>query len=306
MPTAKVLLAGEPQSTHKLAETYLAREGVELYFADDHAQALETARRIAPDLILLDMQMPGYAGWKVCNSLKSDDSTRLIPVLAIIEASDPDQKIRAFELGAVDYIPNPCHLAEFQARVRNVLRSQSLINLLAEQAMIDNLTGLHNRRYFEERLPAEIALATRREQPLACIIADLDTFKRFNERHGTAMGDEVLRLAGFILRSNTRAEDIVCRLDGQKFIVLLPQTSLCGASMLAERLRESIEAPSLTAAAGERMPVTASFGVSDLATDGPHEVISAAERALAYAKRSGRNRVQTSAELDPISHSEAE
>jgi diguanylate cyclase (GGDEF)-like protein len=297
MPSFKVLIAGEPGFTHKLVETYLAGESVEPYFADDQAQAVETAHRIIPDLILLEMEMRGDGGRETCRRLKVDEATRSIPILAVVKESDELQKIAALELGACDFVPRDCHPAEFQARVRCVLRSQSLMKLLNEQALMDGLTGLHNRRYFDQRLPAEIALATRREQPLACIVAELDRFKEFNDQYGPAMGEEILRLVGFILRSSTRTEDIVCRDGGHRFIILLPQTSHCGASMLAERLREVLEAPALTNAGGRPVPMTASFGVSDLATSGAHEIIRAAECALNQAKRAGRNRVQTAAEL---------
>ena len=304
MPAAKVILTGETGAMRELAAAYLPPDAAELHFTATAAQTLEIARQINPDLALIDMQTPGDVGAEACRALKADESTRAIVILALAAPFDTQQQIRALELGAADFIPHGCHPSEFQARFSAALQSQNLMKLVSDQALIDGLTGLHNRRYFEERLPAEIALATRREQPLGCIVADLDGFKEFNEKHGAAMGDEVLRLCGFIFRSNTRAEDLVCRYNNEKFILLLPQTSLCGASMLAERLREAIEAPGLSAAVGKRMPVTASFGVSDLHTNGPHEIISAAQHALALAKRYGRNRVQTSSDLEPIAPSE--
>jgi diguanylate cyclase (GGDEF)-like protein len=303
MPVAKVILTGETSAMRKLAGTYIQPGVAEPHFADTAAQTLEIARQINPELALIDMQSLGEVGPETCRALKADESTRSIPILALTSPANTPQNIRALELGAADFIPHGCHAIEFQARFRGALQVRGLMNLLSEQALIDGLTGLHTRAYFEQRLPAEIALASRREQALGCIVADLDRFKDFNEKHGPAMGDEVLRLAGFIVRSNTRTEDLVCRYSTEKFMLLLPQTSLCGASMLAERLREAIEAPGLATAVGQRMPLTASFGVSDLATSGPQNILSNAERALAVAKRSGRNRVQTSADLEPLAQS---
>jgi two-component system, cell cycle response regulator len=304
MPAAKVIITGETSAMRKLAGVYLPPDAAELHFAATAPQTLEIARRINPDLALIDMQTPGEVGAEACRALKGDESTRAIAILALAAPTDTQQQIRALELGAADFIPHGCHATEFKARFRAALQTQNLMKLVSEQALIDGLTGLHNRRYFDERFPGEIALATRREQSLGCIVADLDGFKNFNEKYGPAMGDEVLRLCGFIFRSNTRTEDLVCRFSSEKFILLLPQTSLCGASMLAERLREAIEAPGLATAVGNRMPVTASFGVSDLHNNGPHDIISAAQRALALAKRYGRNRVQTSSDLEPIVPSE--
>src|SRR5580658_9490271 len=195
MPVCKVLIAGEPGFAQKLAETHLAGESVEPHFAEDQEQTVEAAHRIVPDLILLDMDMPRDEGPEACHSLKLDEATRSIPILAIVNESDEQRKIQALEVGACDFVPRACHRAEFLARVRSALRLQSLTKLVSEQALLDGLTGLHNRHYFDQRLPAEIALAARREQPLACIIAELDRFREFIEQHGPALGEEVLRLA---------------------------------------------------------------------------------------------------------------
>ncbi len=269
---------------------HLEDEGLDIYSAYDGKQALEMAGAIQPDLLLLDVEMPEIDGWEVCRLLKTDGRTRDIPIIFLTAEADLAQKIRGLELGAVDYVTKPCDPAELKARVRSALRTKELIDLLSERAMIDGLTGLRNRRYFDQRLATELSGVKRHSMPLACVIADIDHFKQFNDQYGHAVGDAVLKQTARVLMETARAEDVVCRYGGEEFVVLLPGTLLDPAMAFAERVRARLSSEILPYRGGG-LQVTASFGVAASTITGPDELVAAADRALYDAKHAGRDRV---------------
>jgi diguanylate cyclase (GGDEF)-like protein len=164
------------------------------------------------------------------------------------------------------------------------------MDLLSRKAMIDGLTGLWNRTYFESRLGSELSLSRRTGQPLSCIMLDLDHFKQLNDRFGHPFGDEVLRAMGRLLIDTCRQEDIACRYGGEEFVVLAPGVSPTDAVGLAERLRAAVESTSLTCR-GETIKVTCSIGVSGIGHIPPPTIVDLADEALYVAKNGGRNRV---------------
>jgi diguanylate cyclase (GGDEF)-like protein len=194
------------------------------------------------------------------------------------------------DLGAVDYITKPFEPAELRARVRASLRTKYLTDLLSRKAMIDGLTGLWNRTYFDSRLESELSLSRRSGRPLSCILLDLDHFKKLNDRYGHPFGDEVLRSVGKLLIDSCRDEDIACRYGGEEFVILTPNVPAQGAVELAERLRAAIESMILSHR-GKAVPVTCSMGVSDVGHTPPPTIVELADEALYAAKHGGRNRV---------------
>ena len=167
-----------------------------------------------------------------------------------------------------------------------------LLDLLAKKAMIDGLTGLWNRRHFDERLLAEIALFQRYQKPFSCILLDVDHFKNVNDSFGHPQGDEVLQMVSQVLTKNSRQEDVACRYGGEEFALLLPCTELQGAKMLAERIRKEIEGREFSFN-GSTARVTCSFGVAQAKLGQNHLLIERADHALYKAKRGGRNQVVT-------------
>lgn len=286
----KVLLIDDSEAIHALLKARLCSEPIELHFAFSGDQGLRMARELLPDLILLDVDMPQPDGFEVCRRLKDDSCTMTIPVVFLSGATSTEEKIKGLELGATDYITKPFEPAELRARVRASLRTKYLLDLLARKAMIDGLTGLWNRTYFETRLGAELSLARRSRQPLACIMLDLDHFKQVNDRHGHPFGDEVLRMVGQLLGENCRGEDVICRYGGEEFVVLAPNTIAPDATELAERIRSAIESFAWTCN-GAAVKVTCSLGVADLRHAPPPSLVELADAALYKAKHSGRNRV---------------
>ncbi len=286
----KVLLIDDCPSIHGLVRARLRDEPIELHSAFDGQSGLALAATINPDLILLDVEMPTTNGFEVCRKLKDDARIMHVPVIFLTGATATDEKIRGLELGATDYITKPFDPAELRARVRASLRTKYLLDLLSRKAMIDGLTGLFNRAYFDTRLIAEMSLARRTHAPVSCIMVDVDRFKQINDLHGHPFGDEVLTSIGQILAEHCRTEDTVCRYGGEEFVVLCPNTASAAAANLAERLRDLIEQNSLVKN-GMNVQVTCSFGVADLKGVPPPSVVDLADQALYRAKQDGRNRV---------------
>src|SRR5207248_643543 len=199
-----------------------------------------------------------------------------------------EEKIRGLELGAVDYVTKPFEPAELKARVRAALRTKFLLDLLGKKAMIDGLTGLWNRTYFDQQMQAQLSLARRSGQAVSCILADLDQFKTVNDRFGHLTGDEALRVVAAAFQAQCRIEDIVCRFGGEEFAVIVPNTPANKAAVLGERLRVGIEKLALKHR-GLPVPVTCSFGIAD-ATSAAEQIVEAADRALYVAEQAGRNR----------------
>ncbi|MFI5378204.1 MAG: diguanylate cyclase [Tepidisphaerales bacterium] len=289
----KLLVIDDSESIHALLRVRLRDEPVEVLSALDGACGLEMAKRICPDLILLDVDMPGSNGFAVCQELKRDPLTNSVPVIFLTGAGSTDEKIRGLDAGAVDYITKPFDAAELRARVRAGLRTKFLLDLLNKKAMIDGLTGLWNRTYFDQRLAAETSLAVRSGHALSVIMADIDHFKHVNDRFGHPCGDEVLRTVGQLLTESCREEEVVCRYGGEEFGIVVPNSAAADAAGLAGRFNRVIASHAFVCR-GVRAPLTCSFGVADLAQAGSGDVVELADQALYQAKQNGRNRVETS------------
>lgn len=260
--------------------------------ATSGAEGLRLARsEPQPDLILLDVRMPGPDGHEVCRQLKGDVCTRDIPVMFVTGADSQDDEARGIELGAVDYITRPICAPILRARVRTHLRQRRQTRDLQRLAVIDGLTGLRNRRGFDEGLVIEWERCRREREPLALLFLDLDHFKRVNDRHGHAAGDEVLRqVARQVMLAARRPADLAARYGGEELLLLLPDTDLIGAVAVAEPLRQAIQR--LRTAHGEA--ITVSIGVHALwphQAGHPQQLIQRADQRMYEAKAAGRNRV---------------
>ena len=178
------------------------------------------------------------------------------------------------------------------------LENARLHRIVEQQALVDELTGIANRRQCEDTLPAEIARAERFGTPLTLVVADLDDFKRINDRHGHAVGDDVLREFASVLKATVRETDLAGRWGGEEFLLLLPGADAAGGAQLAERIRSAFAERSFVGGDGEVARVTCSFGVAQLQpADKGRELFAAADRALYQAKRKGKNRVELDAPI---------
>jgi len=292
---ANVLVIDDSEPVHVRLAEQLATEDIVLHHALDPIEGLAKAMRLRPDLILLDLEMPHVNGFQVCKRIKADPATAGITVLFLTAATSVQDKVRAFEMGAADFVNKPFDEAELRARVRAALKLKRYHDLLIERARIDPETELGNRHQFEQRLDEELSAWDRYERPTGVALIDIDGLERVNTDRGRSAGDRVLKAIAEILRHRCRPTDVTCRLRGGLFGVVLRETVGSGAIVFAERIRETVEALDLRDG-GVILRVTTSIGIADTSrwqtglADLRGRLLGDAEAALHCAKRAGRNR----------------
>lgn len=291
----KVLAIDDSELIHRLLRVRLQYENLELYGALSAAEGMRMARELRPDVILLDIEMEDQDGFAVLTDLKSDPDLQDIPVIFISATASMEDRVRALDLGAVDFVAKPFEVVELKARVRSALRLQHLLKMLAQKAQVDGLTGLWNRTYFDRRLAQEVSEAVRHRRPLTLAMCDIDSFKKLNDVQGHPFGDHVLETFAKILQTG-RASDVACRYGGEEFGVILPNTTVAEGVEVAERYRRALEGMAWPGMEG--LVVTVSVGLADLWTlrngQSPEDLLAAADAALYRAKSAGRNCVEWS------------
>ncbi|GAB1369554.1 hypothetical protein MASR1M42_21060 [Azonexus hydrophilus] len=272
----------------------------EIFMATSGDQALAFCRdNIPPDLILLDVVMPGMDGIEVCRRLKSDPALADIPVIFVTARSDPADEAGALAAGGVDFIAKPVNPAVVRARVKTHLTLKAQTDLLHSLVFIDGLTGVANRRRFDEALQIEWRRCRRSNTPLTLLMIDIDHFKRYNDYYGHQTGDACLQKVAASLRAGLkRAQDLVARYGGEEFVCLMPECDHPASQNKAEELRAAVVALGIPHADSPTANcVTLSIGVAVMQPNGenaPEALIAAADAALYEAKRNGRNRVTAS------------
>ncbi len=287
-----LLLVDDQPAIHRLLAVKLRNEELEFLTAFTGEEALELAKEQQPSLILLDLTMPGMSGFEVLKALKENTDTMEIPVIIVSGSTDSRHKVRAFELGAMDYVCKPFDVPELRARIQSAIKLHRLMKMLEQRAQIDGLTGLWNRAYFDKRLEIELNSRRRTNRPLALVICDLDHFKLLNDNYGHPAGDTVLQGFASLLNHELRSSDVACRYGGEEFALILPETTPDEAIRACDRIRLAIDAKSWKNYEG--LSATASFGLAhsdDLPVETAEEWIEAADSALYEAKRGGRNQV---------------
>jgi diguanylate cyclase (GGDEF)-like protein len=269
-------------------------QGYHLLTATTGLQALEIANRLQPDLILLGICMPGLDGFEICKRLKEDTKTQHIPVIFVTSLTQEKDETQGFSVGAVDYITKPIRPSILQARVAAQLKFKTNRDQLTLTAYTDILTGIPNRRHFENVMQNEWNRALRHNNPLSLIIADVDYFKQFNDTYGHAAGDDCLRaIANNLNHSLRRSSDMVARLGGEEFVCLLPEVNQEQSLKLAERILYNIRNMRL-AHEGSSIAkhVTLSLGLATLDLNKHNtwqDLLHQADQALYKAKDEGRN-----------------
>jgi diguanylate cyclase (GGDEF)-like protein len=272
----------------------------EVLFALDGPRALEIARSQHPDLILLDAVMPGMDGYAVCKALFAAPETSDIPVIFVTALKSPEDETRALGAGAADFISKPVNAAVVRARVRTQLTVKRQRDALRALILLDPLTGVANRRAFDERLEMEWRRCGRAQLPVSLLMVDIDHFKLYNDHYGHPAGDAtLLQVASAMRRAAGRSQDLVARYGGEEFAILLPQLDEQGAIGVARRLMHELEMLDLPhAASPTSQRLTASIGIASMAPDEhslPADLVRAADALLYQAKAGGRNRYRTSA-----------
>jgi two-component system, cell cycle response regulator len=271
---------------------------------DPHAAILE-ATEGGYELVIVNLDLEGYDGLRLCSQLRSLESTRQIPILIIFDPGDQQRVIRAMEFGVNDYLVRPIDKQELLARVntqvkrwRYAAKLRSTMQQSWELAATDPLTGLFNRRYMETHVDALVEDSASRDQPFSILLVDVDLFKSVNDTHGHDVGDRVLAELGERIRNNVRAIDLACRIGGEEFMIALPDSDVAAACRVAERLRRAVHAKPFNAGATPGpLALTISIGVAGLESGSNtlEHMLKRADEALYQAKREGRNRVHADA-----------
>ncbi|MEJ0059692.1 MAG: PleD family two-component system response regulator [Terricaulis sp.] len=255
----------------------------------------------APDLVVVSVTSKNFDGFRVIARMHSGEPTRHLPILAVVDPDDRARAVRALELGAHDIIVRPVDEDEIIARARTLMRRKRYMDALRsrldqslELAVTDQLTGLYNRRFLFGQLGPLVQRAQCGGDQVAVMVVDLDHFKRINDTHGHDVGDGVLKEFAVRLASNVRPADFACRLGGEEFVVIMPNTTGDVGCLAAERLRRSIcGEPFRIGSQSERLDVTVSIGVaaSEAGDENAEGLLKRADEGLYQAKRAGRNRV---------------
>ena len=269
----------------------------EVFIASSGAEALAFCQNQQPDLILLDVIMPHMDGYEVCRLLKTDSLTRNIPIIFVTAKSSAEEEEEGLSAGAVDFITRSTSANVIRARVKTHITLKQQADKLRTLALIDGLTGISNRRQFDQVLAAEWRRCARAKKPLSLILIDIDFFKRFNDTYGHQAGDACLQKVAMSLKNCVaRAYDLVARYGGEEFVCLMPETPLQGAEKIMQNLQNAVTALMIPHTATDvltesRHIVTISLGLASIIPNpqsNSEDLLLAADRMLYAAKQAGR------------------
>jgi len=296
----RILIVDDRQSSYeRVVATLSAEHAVDV--ETDPSAALFHAAEGDYDLIIVSLGLANFDGLRLCSQMRSLERTRNVPILAVAEADNNARLVRGLEIGVNDYLIRPIDKNEMLARVRTQIKKKRYTERLRdnvqasiEMAITDALTGLFNRRYMETHLGTLVEQAANRGKPIAVLVLDIDYFKSINDNHGHDAGDDVLREFALRIRKSIRNIDLACRYGGEEFVIVMPETDMGVATMVAERLRRRIATEPFAIQQGSNsLDVTISIGIAALAepADNAATILKRADTALYRAKRDGRNRV---------------
>jgi diguanylate cyclase (GGDEF)-like protein len=280
-----VLVVDDDADLRSLAQMQLG-DGFDVIQAADGPRCVTLARQERPDVILLDMMMPGMDGAEVLERLSASPRTKDIPVIFLSALAGMDDRVRGLESGAVDYIAKPVEQRELVARVGVAARTSARHKMLESRVVSDQQTGLPGRNEFDERLNQEVSRSDRSSAALSIMLIDIDRMSEINEKLGEELADELLEDVAALLRGVFRRADGVYRYGGDEFSAILPDTDIATSYLAAERCRQAVSTVTC-----EGKPVSISIGMAEFSTGRkPEELVAKAEIALFRAKESGGNR----------------
>ncbi|MBF0588755.1 MAG: diguanylate cyclase [Magnetococcales bacterium] len=295
------ILIVDDEAANIRALTQAIDPGHEVLFATSGEKALEMVAKRTFDLILLDITMPGLDGFEVCRQIKSSVGPLCgeIPIIFVTASITEEDETRGLELGAVDYIAKPFHSAIVKMRIRNHLKTKKQCDYLAHLSSKDGLTGINNRRLFDEELAREWSRSVRAQSSLSLIMIDIDCFKPYNDHYGHAEGDVCLKRVAETLNSvMVRSTDLLARYGGEEFVCLLPETNCEGARLTGEKMRQAIDKlniPHAHSITTDHITISVgTFHIHPSRQTTPLELIEKTDQNLYRAKKEGRNRVVSS------------
>jgi diguanylate cyclase (GGDEF)-like protein len=290
----KILVVEDDENARSALSELLELEGYVVARASDGAQALALLKEGDEfDLVLSDVTMPHMDGYSLIASIRALPAAVDTPILLISADDRCERRVCGLDLGADDYVSKPVNADELLARVRSHLRRRERNRQLHILAESDELTGLHSRRSILSRLRTEWWQASRGRIPISVLAIDVDDFKQINDRHGHAVGDQVLRTLASAMTKALRSGDAVGRVGGDEFLALLPGADLASARRIAQRMQELVSATAFLATAARGEPVGISIGVATATPsdgrEGTEDLLSRADQAL-YGEKRGRRR----------------
>ena len=294
-----VMVVEDDAGIRALYRAVLQQRGHDVIEVERGDEALVEARGGRPDVVVLDLGLPGLDGLGVLRQLKADPALRDVPVIVSTAWDDTGTVTQALDAGAHDYVRKPFVPDELAARVDAAARLKSERDALTQDASMDPLTGLPNRRSLTTELEREHALARRGRPAFSALLLDVDHFKRVNDERGHAAGDHVLVEIAARLRRRARTSDVVGRWGGEEFLIVAPDTDVTGATILGHGLRTAISEAPIALDSGP-VRVTASVGVAAWERETVHELLSRADGALYEAKAAGRDKVVAAPGLGPL------
>ncbi|MDR3255555.1 MAG: diguanylate cyclase [Synergistaceae bacterium] len=291
----RILIVDDEKSSLNILGNILKND-YDVLIAKSGQAAVKKAVDERPDLILLDVLMPDMNGFIVLLKLKENDATRSIPVIFITGLDDPEDEEKGLVLGAVDYIKKPFNNAIVRVRVRTHIQIVKQIRTIEQLGMIDALTGIPNRRSFDERMMTEWSRARREEAPISLLMMDVDKFKTYNDTYGHPQGDVLLQTIARVFEAAVRrSADMVARMGGEEFAAILPGTDLEGAVAVGETIRENVRAAVVPfPGTGKLTSATISVGAASITPrhgNAMGDFIRKADEMLYNAKKSGRDKV---------------
>jgi diguanylate cyclase (GGDEF)-like protein len=312
LATAKVLLVEDDPIQASATKEILSKLGYEVLWAEDGINAIKLVKSQKPDIVLLDVILPGMDGYEVCRWLKLEETTKGIPIIMLTVKKELSDKISGLHIGADDYLPKPYNELELNARIYALLRTKALqdelklknrqledlLDKVNFMAITDSLTGLYNRRRFLDVLTNEYERAKRYGTPFSLVMLDIDYFKKINDNFGHVVGDTVLKEISEILLKGIRDIDTAARYGGEEFMLILPNTDKDHARIVAERIRQAIETYDFI---GLDRKISASIGISgmpDASIADEDRLIRCADFGLYRAKQLGRNRTVVAEALE--------
>jgi len=294
MNNNKKILVIDDEKINIMALAQLLKPMYDVIVATDGASAIEAAIKHIPDIILLDIIMPEMSGFDVLVKLKDNSITMNIPVIFLTGLNNVEDEEKGLSLGAVDYIKKPFNQTIVKARIKTHLKMSDYIKTIEKLCMLDALTGLPNRRGFDQRIEAEWGRASREKKPLGLIMIDIDNFKNYNDTYGHPQGDTLLQTIAEILnKTMNRSSDIAVRWGGEEFCILLPDTDINGTYNIAEHIRINVLETSVPCTIDKTTNITVSLGADSRIPqngDSYPDFISDVDKLLYKAKKEGKNR----------------
>lgn len=290
---SKILIVEDNIGDFEFLKNSLKGENCLVMHAPTGHEAFALLERNMPDLIVLDIVLPDIDGFEICKRIRQEGRFEFLPILFFTSSANMDNKLLGLQLGATDFLSKECDPRELILRIKNLLHSKKMFDEMVRLSIIDGLTHVYNRRYFQHRLIDEFERSKRYKHDFCCMIIDIDHFKKINDSRGHPVGDSVIKKIAAILRRNTRGADVLCRYGGDEFGMLLPETNFKGAFVTAERIRRVVEKAEFGDSKSS-LSITLSCGISSLVENGAmnmEELLTQADVALYQAKKAGRNRI---------------